>query len=95
MEWTAAGVSASRTTQDRDDKRCSPKHSTSLVSHLGSGPLLKIKVQFVFRFEQRRKSRDFPESKLPELRCKFPQELVWAQCDLSSPRSVRMSTRTL
>lgn len=46
-EWAAVG----RTRQDRD-KGCSPKHSMSLVSHLGARALLKIKVQFVFCFER-------------------------------------------
>lgn len=40
--------------------------TTSTWSHLGSGPLLKKKVRFVFHFEQWRKSR-IQESKLLEL----------------------------
>lgn len=59
-----------------------------VVSHLGSGALLKKKLLFVFCFEQRRKSRDFPESK-------SPQELVLVRCGLSGQRSVQLSTRTL
>lgn len=40
--------------------------TTSNWSHLGSGPLLKKKVWFVFRFDQWRKSR-IQKSKLLEL----------------------------
>lgn len=53
-EWAQLEPVFQRTMQGRDDK------------HLVSGPLLKKKVRFVFRFDQWRKSR-IQKSKLLEL----------------------------